>query len=708
MSAYRKRPHADNLVELLSRRAAQQPDKLLYRYLSSGEVDGPKLELSYADIDRQARAVAARLQAETRPRDRILLLYPPGIEFVAGFFGSLYADCIAVPAFPPDPTRLARTLARLLATVDDCEATVVLTTKAVLGMSQMIALQAPRLAQLRWLASDDVDLALADAWRPPKVGPETLAFLQYTSGSTGTPKGVMVSHGNVLDNEHTMYEATDHDETSDLVGWLPVYHDLGLLGNILHPVYSGSSCTLMSPMAFLQRPLRWLRAISEYRPHTCGGPNFAYDLCVRKVSEAERDSLDLSSWAVALNGAEPVRRETFERFTAHFGPCGFRAEGFYPGYGLAESTLMAACADIRRNRPPTFHEASVAAMERREVRAPESPADARAYASCGQARGDNEIAIVDPDTRRRCEPGRVGEIWFRGPSMTGGYWNRPEETAATFAARIADSNEGPFLRSGDLGFVHDGELFVCGRLKDLLIVAGRNLFPNDLEGSIEQCHPAVRPGCTAAFAVDVDGEDRLVVIAEVARTLATERRAEVIAAIRRSLLEDHDVVAHAVALIRDRSILKTTSGKIQRRACRQAYLDDTLELIEKSESPRFAVVEDDDGKAERLAAAEPARRAELAASFVAEAIATTMRIAVEQIPHHEPLTKLGMDSLVAVEVRDRLEASFGVRLPAALLWKHPSVEAIATALLGAWQQAHTIARAQEVDEARVEVEEFVL
>ncbi|MEX2560518.1 MAG: fatty acyl-AMP ligase, partial [Pirellulales bacterium] len=464
------------LVDLLRHRAHHQARMQAYTFLADGEQE--ELVLTYAELDRQARALASRLAQLNLQGERALLLYPAGLEFIVGFFGCLYAGVVAVPAYPP---RMNRSLDRIHSISLDAEARVALTTTAVHERVLPLLDETPDLKRLTWLATDRPTDGLEDAWRRPDVDSGTLAFLQYTSGSTGTPKGVMLRHSNLLHNCAVIAHAFEHTRSSRCVFWLPCYHDMGLVGGILAPLYQGCPNVLMSPMAFLQRPFRWLQAISRYRGTTSGGPNFAYDLCIRKITPEQRAKLDLSCWSVAFNGAEPVRGETLDRFAEVFEPCGFRREAFYPCYGLAEATLLVSAG--LKAQPPVVRAFDSKALENRTViEAPILDIDegARRLVGSGQELADETIVIADPETLQRCGPGQVGEIWVANPSVAQGYWRRREETQHTFGARLVDSGDGPFLRTGDLGFFQDGELFVAGRLKDLIIIRGLNHYPHDI------------------------------------------------------------------------------------------------------------------------------------------------------------------------------------------------------------------------------------
>ncbi|HEY7493826.1 MAG TPA: fatty acyl-AMP ligase [Candidatus Tectomicrobia bacterium] len=587
--------HSSTLTELLRWRALEQPERLAYTFLTDGETE--EARLTYGELDRQARAIGAHLQHLGAAGERVLLLYPAGLEYIAAFFGCLYAGAVAVPAYPP---RFNHSMERLQAIVADAQATVALTTATFWSKLK----QTPDLLPLRWLTTDRAVDGMEAVWQEPAIDSATLAFLQYTSGSTGSPKGVMLSHGNLLYNLQMLRRVFQHLNHSAIVGWLPLYHDMGLIGTILQPLYMGVPCVLMSSMAFLQRPVRWLQAISRYRATVSVAPNFAYDLCVRKITPAQRATLDLRSWEIAFNGAEPIRADTLERFALTFAPCGFRREAFYPCYGLAEATLIVSGGD--KAAVPVMRTVQKAALERHQaVTAIAGNAATQTLVSCGRALLDGRIVIADPESHTQCPSDQVGEIWVAGPSVAQGYWNRPAETAQTFHAYLADTAEGPFLRTGDLGFVSKGELFVTGRLKDVIIIRGSNHYPQDIELTVEHCHPSLRPGCGAAFAVELAGEERLVVVQEVERRYQPPRRHlperrqvdvepgfdperpqpldldAVVGNIRQAVAEQHGVQVYAVLLLRAGSLPKTSSGKLQRYACRAGFLAGSLEVVGK-------------------------------------------------------------------------------------------------------------------------------
>jgi proline-specific peptidase len=638
----------ETLVDLLRTRAAERGDDPLYIFLSDAflaDGEGEEATLSYRELDRRARAIGARLQAAGAAGERALLLYPPGLDFIAAFFGCLYAGAVAVPAYPP---RAGRTQPRLRSIVGDARPRVVLTTAAVAAKAEDLREQIPELASAAWIATESLDGGLAEGWTPPRVEPETLAFLQYTSGSTAAPKGVMVTHGNLLHNERMIGAAFGMDEESVVVGWLPLYHDMGLIGNVLQPLHAGGRCVLMSPVSFLQRPMRWLEAISRYRGTVSGGPNFAYELCARKASPEALAGLDLSSWRVAYNGAEPVRASTLERFAAVFAPSGFKKEAFYPCYGLAEATLFVTGGHGSR-------------VERERV-------------SCGRVWMGQRLVVADPETGAERGAGEEGEVWISGPSVARGYWENPEGTARDFNAFLA-TGEGPFLRTGDLGFLAGGELYVTGRLKDLIILRGRNHYPQDVELTAERAHADLHPGGGAAFSVEVGVEERLVIVHEVARHRKDGIEA-IAEAVRGAVAAEHEVQVQEVVLIRQAGLPKTSSGKVQRRLCRELYLKGELPVVGRSAlaaadpAPELAA----GLTREALAALEPAERRAMLAGYLRERASAALGVPVG---FDQPLTGLGLDSLSAIELKGAVESALGLSLPLSDLLQGMSVAGLA-------------------------------
>lgn len=653
-------PEVTTFVELLRWRATHQPDEIAYTFLVDGESE--EVHCTYAQLDAQARAIAAKLQAAGASGGRALLLYPAGLDYIAAFFGCLYADVAAVPAYPP---RRNRSLSRIESIVTDSEACVALTTNQILSNVERRFSQEPTLQGLQWLVTEDLGTDAADDWTMPAIDGETLAFLQYTSGSTGAPKGVMVTHSNLLHNEKMVQQAFQMDAETIVMGWLPLYHDMGLIGIVLQPLFNGTRCILMAPVDFLQKPVRWLQAISKYNVNVSGGPNFAYDLCIRKTTPEQRADLDLSSWRLAFNGSEPVRSETLAKFVEVFSECGFRKEAAYPCYGLAEATLFVSGEPATAT--PTVERLKGSALEQNRVVAANGDLhDVRELVSCGITWLDQKIHIVNPDNFAECNDLEVGEIWLSGPSVTKGYWNRPEQTDEVFNARVNGS--GPSLRTGDLGFLKDGHLYVTGRLKDLIIIRGRNHYPHDIEQTVEASHPALRPSCTAAFSIDVDGEERLAIVQEVKRSALRDLNVdEVVAAIRQAVSEVHELQVHTIALIKTATIPKTSSGKIRRRACKMGLLEGSLRVVGSStleaDTSDSEADTDSDMDREVLASLPADQQRGWLAAKLQSLVAKAMKLPLTKVDMQAPLSVLGMDSLDVIEFKTDIENRLGLTVP---------------------------------------------
>jgi acyl-CoA synthetase (AMP-forming)/AMP-acid ligase II len=563
------------LVELLRYRASTQPERIAYIFLRNGETE--EARLTYGELDQNARAIAAHLQSLEAKGERGLLLYPPGLDFISAFFGCLYAEVVAIPAYPP---RRNQNLFRLQAIIADSQARFTFTNAALFPTLENQWAKDSELAEMQWVVTDEIDHHLSANWQEPTLEKNTLAFLQYTSGSTGTPKGVMVSHHNLLINSAFIDHVWGHDQDSVMVTWLPTFHDMGLIYGVIQPLYKGFLCYMMAPANFVERPLRWLQALSDKKATHSAAPNFAYDLCVRKIPPEKRATLDLSHWRMTLNGSEPVRAEVLKKFAEAFQVSGFKATALCPGYGLAEATLVVTA--VSYDSPSYFYPVQANALEKNKiVGATETDSNVQTLVGCGWTTIDTQIVIVNPETLKPCSPEIVGEIWVSGSTIAQGYWGKPQETQETFQAYLADTGAGPFLRTGDLGFIKDGELFVTGRLKEIILIRGRNNYPQDIEYTVQNSHPALRPSCGAAFTVEVKGEERLVVVQEVERTwLRKIDIDEVNRAIRKAVVQEYDLQVYAIALIRTGSLPKTSSGKIQRRGCRAKFLEGSLEILD--------------------------------------------------------------------------------------------------------------------------------
>ena len=705
-----------SFVDLLRDRAERHPERLAFVFMQEGAIETDRW--TFAELDQRARAIAAHLLQRGLRGQRALLLYNPGLEFIAGFFGCLYADVTAVPAYPPRSNAL---LTRLASIIRDADVALALTAAAAVeGIAERLrdleGMAAPEL-----LATDAIDPAEGHRWQPPAIAGDDLAFLQYTSGSTGQPKGVMVSHANLLHNSRLINLCFEDGEQSIGVSWLPPYHDMGLVGGILQSLYAGSTTYLMPPVSFLQRPIRWLEAISRHRGTTAGGPNFAYEFCARQIRPEQLEGLDLSSWTLAFTGAEPVRPETLDLFCDTFGPCGFRREAFLPCYGLAENTLIVS-GGSRHHLPLVRHFDPAALLQRQVVqRADKAAGDSRALVSCGPPLGELGVQLVDPETGVALPPGQIGEIWVRGGSVAQGYRNQEQRSRETFAARLPGDEAG-YLRTGDLGFLLEGELFVNGRLKDLIIIRGSNHYPQDIEATVETCHGALRTGCGAAFSVEENGQEQLVVVQEVERSALRRLDADAVtAAIRAAVAERHQLVPAAILLLKTGAIPKTSSGKIQRFACRQRYLEGSFEAVglwrQPAVAPRAVASElpleaghtaapGQRSASPALAAAAPAaaslgpaagtspQERRLQAWF-RQVLAAQLGLSEAAIDVDRPLAQYGLDSMAAVrlsaDLDDWLASSFPdpnrAPISPTLVYDHPTIAGIAAALVGPGQAA---------------------
>ncbi len=606
-----------------------------FRFLEEGDPDGPTTCWNWRELDRRARMIAGRLQALGYAGERALMLFPPGLDFVAGFFGCVYAGVIAVPAYPPDPTRLASTLPRLQSIVRDARPALLLTTSMIEALAGGLGSLAPELAVLESVAVDAADSTWSDDWRPPALVGDDLAFLQYTSGSTGSPKGVMVSHANLLANQRMIAAAYRVDEPS-CVSWLPPFHDMGLIGTILGPIYQDGPATLFSPLDFLKRPLRWMQAISRFRGTISGAPDFAYALCARKATPADVAALDLRCWRLAFSGAEPVRVETLRNFSRVFADAGFSARSFFPTFGLAEATLLVTGG---YGDGATSVACEPAALERGRVVAGGS----REVAGCGTPALDTEVAILRADGSP-ADADEVGEIAVRGPGVACGYWDRPTESAEVFAWRSSDGRT--WLRTGDLGFLYEGALHVTGRSKDLIILRGRNHYPQDIEATVTSAHVGIRPGCVAAFAIPTTtGAEGLGLVAEVQP--GAEPTA-IATAIRDAVARTHELRVDSVTLIPAQTLAKTSSGKLQRQATRQAWLEGRL-------SPIHQV-------GEAMAASGGLPR------WLVDHLIREAQVPREQITREVSLQNLGLDSLAMVQFAGAIEEQIGVEAPVEMIF----------------------------------------
>jgi acyl-CoA synthetase (AMP-forming)/AMP-acid ligase II/acyl carrier protein len=658
--------HYRSFIDLLQARARQFPDREAFIFLRNGEEEAGTL--TFSQLDKRARAIGAWLQQNGLGGERLLLLYPSSLEFVAAFFGCLYAGSTAVPAFPPLKRRGMERIASIVSDADAKAAMLTSDLLETLRKNRKFDEEALFGGTVRWVLTDQIEDNIAPEWDVPSLSHEHLAFLQYTSGSTGEPKGVMVSHGNILHNCRTIRLAVNADvgNSWNAVSWLPLYHDMGLIGHVLTTINMGVANVFMTPTDFLQKPVRWLNAITKYNGRTSAAPNFAFDYCVERITPEERAGLDLSSWEIAINGSEPVRAQTLERFAEAFGPYGFKAETFVPSFGMAETTLMVT--SVSEKALPRVMYVDAIDLEKHVV-TPRKASDDQAISkvSCGTARLER-VAIVDPETFRELPENRVGEVWVHSQSVAKGYWNRPELSEQIFEATLADNGDGPFLRTGDLGYLHLGELYFTGRLKDLIIIRGGNHYPQDIELTVQESHPALAVDGAAAFSVDAHGEERLAVIAEVERTALRSLDSDaVIEAVRTAVAQQHDLQVYAVTLLSPGRLPRTTSGKTQRRAAKLSFIEGSLHSVAAWKLP----IEDIEGGAkdeewrlshESLRMMEESQRRESIQEYMQQLISRTIKVAPADISPDKPVINLGLDSMHAIQIKGQIEKDLQTEL----------------------------------------------
>ncbi|MBL8892660.1 MAG: aminotransferase class I/II-fold pyridoxal phosphate-dependent enzyme [Planctomycetaceae bacterium] len=673
-------PPETNFVDRVRYWKDAKANDLAVRFLQDGE--SKEVSLTFSKLDERARAIAAKLIAMNMRGQRALLLYQSGLEFVEAFLGCHYAAVIPVPAFPP---RRNRNMGRIDAISRDAQAALALTSNDVLERIDRATLSdSPSLQRATWLATDQVPSELASDWVHPRLTSDDIALIQYTSGSTGTPKGVVLTQFNVMANCRMISEAFQVLTDDHAISWLPLYHDMGLIGGIINPLYMGCSVTLMSPLAMLTKPIRWLRAVSRYRARITGGPNFAYSLCVERITDEMCEGLDLSCLKLTFNGAEPIRADVLDRFSKKFAPYGFSHKAHYPCYGMAETTLLVTGADPHKE--PLIVDFVAADLERYQVREPK-PGDqspTRRLVGCGKTVGEEEVIIVDHETCTLARPNQIGEIWINSPSVGQGYWKKPQETAEVFHATLVDDpNQTRFLRTGDLGFFYRGELFVSGRLKDMIIVHGVNRYPQDIEATVEQCSPHLRPAGAAAFAFERDDKELLAVVCEVERQHDVDWN-EVIQSVRSAVTAEHELPPDAVILVRASSIPKTSSGKIQRTACRKYFEEGGLLVVAQWFAWQANDVDAATSTTESLNATA-ATDAPTVNLEVAEMVMQTVKAIAKERAKSVTLdtnivVDLGLDSLERMSIASQLEEIYGGNFPNEILQEIETVREIAMAI----------------------------
>ncbi len=638
---------APDMVSLLLKNAEKFRDKALYIFLDDGVNES--LRISYRDVVMKAKAVAAELQKNGKKGDHILLLFPAGIEFVISLYGCFLAGMVAIPAYPP---RRRKVDPRFLSIIHDASPSAILTTKQIHSDLEQLNLGEIESDNINLLIYETIREDQAQEWIDPQVKPDDMLLLQYTSGSTGTPKGIMVSHGNMIHDSECIKQSFGFDENMVVVNWLPNFHDMGLIGNLIQPAYVGGSVVSMTPIRFIQDPVNWLKCITKYKGTCSGAPNFAYDYCVDKIPSESVEQLDLSTLNVLYNGSEPIRKQTLERFTHHFKHAKFSSKQFFPCYGMAETVLIITGGDFKAE--PVYFNADAKSLENNKAILADEGKESRYLTASGFPWLGMSVMIVRPETKLPCQQGEIGEIWAKGGSVAQGYWNKPEATKETFHAYIEGTDDGPWLRTGDLGFIHEGQLYVSGRLKDLIIIRGSNFSPNDIEHSVENCHEALRKNASAAFSMDIDDEEKLIIIQEIERAyMRNFDEDEIFENIRNAVFADHGIQPDIILLTRMGGIKKTSSGKTQRFAMRAVWKNKELDVLAEWEKK-----EEKENVASVLGF-----RPEFMREWMINWMAHTLELEPGKINPDKPVSAYGLDSIKAVSLERDVNKQFGVEWP---------------------------------------------
>jgi len=646
--SYTELPQFKDLVKMLQFRSSSQNSETACILLEDGFTE--KEVRTFGEIDLRAKSVGASLQKLGKKGDPVLLLFPTGIDFIIGLFGCFYAGMIAIPAYPPRKNKVNE---RFHSILNNSEAQIILTNDLLFKNINTYLESKSLDSQINVLNYNEIEPECSKDWIDPEIDSDDLAILQYTSGSTGEPNGVMVSHANILYNCEFIYQSYDLSQKSTLVNWLPNFHDMGLIGCVIEPIYGGFKNVMIPPNVFLQNPQTWLNAISKYKGTTAGGPNFCFDFCLERIPEEKRKGIDLSSLTVFWTGAETIRKTSIEEFTNDFRDSQFRKHQFFPCYGLAEATLIVTGGKL--DKEPVYLKLNRKAIEVNSIEpATQAHSETENYVGCGFPWINTTVYIVDPKTHQKCNKNEIGEIWVSGPAVAQGYWNNPQLTNQVFNAHIKNSNEGPFLRTGDLGFVREDQLFVTGRLKELIIVNGKNYYPQDIENIMHHSHDALRINAGAAFSVEWENKERLVVINEINRTFIQDLNAdEVINSIRKAIFEEYDILPYSIILIKTGSLMKTTSGKIKRRASKEAFLDDKLVKLAEWQMP---IIDPNQDQHEYLSTNS-------LKDWLIDWISFNIGLQKSQIDPDIAITNYGLDSLMLVQLERDVNKTFNVSWP---------------------------------------------
>ncbi len=642
------------IIQLLEERAKSYPNKKIFIFLKDGEQE--TANLTYEQLVIQSKILAKHLVNRNISNQPALLLFPQGLEFIVTLFACFYARVIAIPAYPPTRNKLNR-LDNILA---NSEAKIVLSNQKTFNKSQKFA---SKLQDQDWLITDNLSPLKNVAF--PKIDPSDIAFLQYTSGSTGQPKGVIISHRNIIANSEFLRVAFELSEQDTCVSWLPLFHDMGLIDGVIQPIYSNYPVYLMTPATFVQRPVTWLQALSKYKATRTGGPNFAYDLCVDKINDNDLEKLDLSKVTCLYNGSEPISAITLKKFIDKFRPAGLNEKVFYPCYGMAEATLQ--ITGIEKETAPTILNLSKSHFGKNLVEINNNQINSISVVGCGYPRLDTQVKIVHPTTKNLTKSNEIGEIWIKGNSISNGYWNNTEITKENFNQVISNTKKTGYYRTGDLGFIHQNELFITGRIKELIIIRGRNYYPQDIEQIIRSAHPALQSNGTAAFSI-LEEKEKLIIVQEIKRTFIRDlKETEVFNAIKSKMAEHLDIAANAIVLVTPLSITKTTSGKLMRKECQVNYLKSNLSVIgiwKASKSPNQFTNNLKD-------------KATTTETFLTQLFAQKSELPIEQITPNTSFLDIGIDSIYAIDLTVEIEKKLGVKITTSIFWELETIEKIA-------------------------------
>ena len=656
------KPEVATIVNTLRHRSVIHPEKRAFTFLANGEDE--EGSLTYGELDRGARNIAIKLNRLGLKGKNVLMFYPPGLDFIIAFFGCLYSGTIPATAYPP---RKNRSVHRIHLIAEDCRAEAILTTDFISQSLERNFSDDPLLSKIVWHTTDTWSINDTSATYNDEPQFEELAFLQYTSGSTGTPKGVMVSHRNIMYNLRSLQMIFMITPDDVAVHWVPQFHDLGLIFGILETVFSGSHTILIPPFIFIAHPFFLLQAITKYRATVSGQPDFAFNHCVDKIDEELRNMLDLSTLRVMYSGAEPVRKSTLDRFLATFSPVGLKPETLIPAYGMAESTLILTGAVEPR---PTFYLPVKASELNKNIVEPllsgEQSGDVQWIASNGKPTIDTSILIIDPETGEIQQSEKVGEIWAKGSTITMGYYGNPDMTATVFKRSPAGLNDPVWLRTGDLGFGYNDELFITGRIKDLIIVHGRNFYPQDIEETLESSHETIKKTCSAAFSIEYNGKERLAIVAEIRKTIFKPDTEKIIDTIVASVSSEFEIHPVRVALVKTGSIIKTSSGKIMRQANRESLLSNKFDVIAER---WFDDLEPEPNELNGETGSDLTK-------FLISWVSVHLNKGLPVDPAHS-LPSYGMDSLKAVELSEETKNIFGFEWPPYLFFDEISISQMA-------------------------------